>query len=312
MGKVTIMSAAFGLNTKDHPHKLSSSKGTYLSSAVNVDITDTNSVERRCGYTQAVTDLTNAHSLCSFANRYALFADGSTLYAFDTESDLTVEVRTGLSVDAVISYTRIADMLLYSNGSERGLLKYDSDSIIHADYPSLELLDTDSNFEIREMPLTNITAYYKGSVIGANIGESFLVVSEPYRLNAWNSVNGSIYVPAKINWIKAMENAFIVGTDAGIYAYTGSGLHDFQEKPVRFAGSKSICCSDYERFVFSTSNGGAEERYGRIVVNEDNVVFIDDSLSVMSLTDNLSISFNEVKGGSILCHNNSYIFSGVI
>lgn len=317
MAERVIFKRALGLNNKDNPASLSvdtrnnipshSSTAMYLPVAVNVDITDNGKVERRCGYISVLGDLSNAHSLCAFNDDWLLFADGSTLYAYNLLNDQLKTLFSVLTPDKVVSYTCVGNMIMFSNGIESGLIAEDGTSLVATDIPEYAGNSGDEMYEIGEMPVTNIVHYYKGSLYAANKDTPFMYCSEPYNPFVYNKVKGNIVLPRGIRFISNTDNALIVGTSRGLYAYSGNGLSDFREEVL--TGSSCIMCSKLSSFA--TNNAGVTDiKKGVAVLTDEGILLVDNSLGITSVSETVDMDFKSIVNGSLAIVDNQIILSG--
>lgn len=90
--------------------------GTFLRSAVNVDVSDAGTIGRRTGYALALAG-TDVHSLYSFGE-HAYVVDGTVLYRLSgSPAALTqTAVRTGLRPGQALSYEAFNDRVVYTDG----------------------------------------------------------------------------------------------------------------------------------------------------------------------------------------------------
>lgn len=309
MSAVNVLSNCKGLNTKDHPSQLTGESGSYLYNAVNVNITDTGAVERRSGYTVIKDGYTNAHSLVGYRNQYVIYADGNCLYSYDiVGGEVTVLLET-LTADKPICYTEVGDMLVYSNGIERGLIAIDDGTVACLDYFAFIADPAQTEREIVEMPTTDLIHYFSGSMYGAIAGENYIYCSEPYKINHYDKSGGYIAMPAGINWLQDVGTALIAGTDNGVYALVGTGLSDFKQVTVRPV--KSILCSEFQTFSFAGGYAVPVQKKGVLTLCADGVFFIDDNLEVDDMTEKLAFNWCNITAGTFGKIDNNYIFSGV-
>lgn len=318
MAEIDILKKALGLSTKKHPlrgardtyrgNAAVKSSAVYLSEAVNIDITDDGAIQRRCGYESVISGLTNAHSLTGFADRYLIYADGVNLYSHDTVNETTSVLVSNLTPDAKLSYTEVDVALAYTDGSTRGLIVEDNGSILAADYPAQVDSLTTENREIVELPIAELIHYYRGSMYTANKGGGFLFCSDPYKINQYDQVGGYISVIGDISFITSTEKSLLIGTSKGLIAYTGSGVHDFREELVLRGNCK--LCSEYSDFQFSDSNP-AQIESGVMILCNNNVFFVSDSLQVANMTHDLDKGLGSIVDGTLAVSENTYILSGV-
>lgn len=305
MTEIAIIDKCLGLNNRTHPTKLYSENGQYLSEAINVDITDEYGIARRLGTTPLVSSLVNAHSLSSFMDRYALFADGTNLYCFDTQEEALSTLTAEITADAPISYTDIGDALWWSNGRERGVIRYTAGTVENTAWPELLQTIYDTDREIAEFPLVDLLHYFSGSLYGAARGEMFVYVSIPYRPTTIDALAGYLAVPGGINWVSNVDDSLVVGTDEGIFAYLGNGVSSFKQR--RIHHKRSILCSEWK--AYSDFNG--RQSTGIITLSDDGVHFVSNDLSVTELSKKVLMDWKSFRSGSFGLYNNSFIFSGV-
>lgn len=113
---------AQGVNNRADDTQLVSKDGAFLRSATNVDVSDKGRVKRRAGSARK-TIATNAHSLWSDGRSdEAFFVDAGSLYrVVPSGTTLTSTLlRAGLAADAPLSYARVGDSVVYSNGAVIG------------------------------------------------------------------------------------------------------------------------------------------------------------------------------------------------
>lgn len=114
-----------GINTKlptdklRMPRSASGGGGSYVRDAVNVDLTDVGSFERRAG-SQAVVD--GARVRCIWSDGLmGYFADNDKLYSFDGE--VAVQVATLAHADANVSYHTTPRGVVWTDGLQLSLIK---------------------------------------------------------------------------------------------------------------------------------------------------------------------------------------------
>ena len=297
------MRGSTGLNTRDHPSELHG--GEYLAKAVNVDISEKGAVSRRGGFLVADDGYTAAHSLVGFLGRFAIFADGTDLFRYDSENGITSVIVSTLTADLPISYTVVGDMLVYSNGVDRGVIT----ATVIADYDTAFLFEADDHREVVPFPLTDMVHFFKGAMYGAVKGESFLYCSDPYKINCYDQIKGYIPSGSPVRWIKSVDAGVLVGTGKGITAFVGTGINDFQEQIVSL--SPSILCSEYLTLELGAKDAGTTSVNGVLTLNDNGIFFITDQLEKINMTAKMELNWGDIVGGAFGRANNSYIFSGV-
>lgn len=114
--KLVPLGGFAGINNRLPDHQLGivergRKAGDYLRNAINVDITDAGTVQRRKGVTLAQTG-DDCHSLWSDGEALAFYVDGATLYQWPRTA-----VRSGLVPGARCSFTKAPDGWVYwTNG----------------------------------------------------------------------------------------------------------------------------------------------------------------------------------------------------
>lgn len=306
--EVTILRGSSGLNTKDHPSELAES---YLSKAVNVDISDKGSVSRRDGFSTVTAGLSNAHSLVGYRDRYAVYADGVNLYCYDSSTSTTSTIKNDLTSGKPLCYTPVGETLVFSNGLERGMIVVGESGVECGSY--FEFVEEEVNEgkrEITEFPLVDLMHFYNGSMYGAAKGSSFLYGSEPYKPAQYDEEGGYVLMSAPINWIRNVEDALLVGTDAGVTAFTGHGIDDFQERTI--LTFPSILCSGIVSVHLPSDSPIPLTQEGVLALTDNGVMFISAQLEVLDMTSKLSLDWGSVANGCFGIINNNYVFSGGI
>ncbi|MCK5682127.1 hypothetical protein KAI46_15085 [bacterium] len=306
--EVTILRGSLGLNTKDHPSELAEN---YLSKAVNVDISDKGAVSRRGGVSVINGDYSDAHSLGGFLNRYAVYADGVNLYCYDSSTAITTTIKSDLTSGKPLCYTPVGEALVFSNGVERGLIVVGETGVECVSY--FEFVAEEVNEEKREItefPLVDLMHFYNGSMYGAAKGSSSLYGSEPYKPAQYDEEGGYVLLSAPINWIRSVEDALLVGTDAGVTAFTGHGIDDFQERTI--LTFPSILCSDIVSVHLPSDSPIPMIQEGVLALTDNGVMFISAQLEVLDMTSKLSLDWGSVASGCFGIIDNNYVFSGGI
>ena len=105
-----------GVNTRLPDTQLKAEGGTFLRSAVNIDISTPGTIKRRAGYARALNAV-DAHSLYATENE-AYFVDGTVLYRLSGTPTALVKtaVRTGLRPGQLLSYDTINERIIYTDG----------------------------------------------------------------------------------------------------------------------------------------------------------------------------------------------------
>lgn len=105
-----------GMNNRlPDSHMVVPKVGSYLRSAVNVDISTVGTVKRRQGTSVAMAGA-DVHSLWAEQGD-ALFVDGTVMYALNEPANAKTSVRTGMRPGARVSYTRLNGQTIYTDGA---------------------------------------------------------------------------------------------------------------------------------------------------------------------------------------------------
>lgn len=106
---------ALGVNNRVEDTQLVSKDGAALRSGTNVDITDAGRVKRRAGTLRKISGA-DCHSLWGETGASAYYVDYATLYRLDPVTLVATSLRAGLTPGAPMSFTRVDDSIVYSNG----------------------------------------------------------------------------------------------------------------------------------------------------------------------------------------------------
>lgn len=303
---VPVLSRCLGLNTKDHPTEFSTEAGQYLYKGINVDVDDNYNVERRDGYSVVESGFTSAHSLCPYLDTYAIFADGVKLYAYNVNSGSLTTLKSDMTPNKAISYTKVGDDLVFSNGIERGVVKND---LSCESYYSFVADKSQANREITAFPLVDLMHYYRGSMYGASTDGKFVYCSEPYKPGQYDQIKGYLGVTGAVQWLNSVAGGVLVGTDDGLISFRGTGLADFTE--VRISSIPTWLASRNLTMWFQ-GDAGAVEVSGILALDNNGIAFITDQFESIRLTSNIDFNWTRFGSGAFGVVDNSYIFSGVM
>jgi hypothetical protein len=103
-----------GENNRLPDNRLSTDGGSFLRSAVNVDLTDANLLRRRKGYAKVVDGI-RARSIWSNGGGVAFFADANTLYSLSSEYAKTALV-SDIATNALVSYCDARGVIYATDG----------------------------------------------------------------------------------------------------------------------------------------------------------------------------------------------------
>lgn len=110
----TRIDTFLGENNLLPEQKLTTKDGSFVRSAVNVDLSDAGTLRRRNG-TLAVRPATFGRSMCHESGR-TLFLDAGSLREFFHETNEAVTLLTGLSATREMRYTSLGDTIFCTNG----------------------------------------------------------------------------------------------------------------------------------------------------------------------------------------------------
>jgi len=120
--KTTPIGPFLGLNNRLPDFSLQSDKGSYLASAVNVDIDNAGRVRRRNGMT-IVQAMTGAHSLYLTSATAGFLVRNSVLYAIVVSPAYSETLVKSLSTDAVLHYVEHNGSVYCSNATDYGRIE---------------------------------------------------------------------------------------------------------------------------------------------------------------------------------------------
>lgn len=228
-----------GMNTRLPDTKLVTKDGTFLRSAVNVDVTSVGTIKRRAGYAQALTG-SNCHSLhCS--GEIAYVADGQSLYYLTGSPDNLTKtlVRSDLPLNTRLTYTDGPDGLVYSDGITNYVLDRDSQRLLNPaafladsfaigmDEMSVEAAD---RFTRDKLPLPG------GSIIRHNNGRymvaqgAILYYADPFSV-WYDPSQNFITFTSNITVLEPLTNGFYVATEDSTFYFAG-GVTDTAAKKI--------------------------------------------------------------------------------
>lgn len=118
MTKPIKLGPFLGVNNRLQDFALQTKAGSYLHSAINVDITNTGDIVRRRGEV-LLQAMSNAHSIEMVTDTTGFMVRGSVLYRV-TLPAYTETLVAILSSDANMSYSNLGDDWYYSNGADIG------------------------------------------------------------------------------------------------------------------------------------------------------------------------------------------------
>lgn len=194
---------------------------THFAEAYNVEFDITGAVSRRLGY--AATDIVvPAHSFFD-AGEYCLFVTANKLCSLGMDYTMN-ELRITLTPGKYMSYCQLANMVLYMNGSESGVIKEG------VSYTYIKPPDTrypDNTREYSDPPIGSIIRSFSGRVYIAQ--GNTLWYSEPYGPSLFRLATNYIPFPAKIVMVAPVLDGIFVSTTRKIYFLQGKDPKQFQQ-----------------------------------------------------------------------------------
>lgn len=214
-----------GMNNRLPDTELSIPKvGTFLRSAVNVDVTTPGTVKRREGFAQLLAG-TDCHSLWGNSKGDTYYVDGSVLYRLQgtTTALAKTAVLTGLAQGVRLSFTEDNGITYMTNGVVLGTL-------IGSVFTALPApTQTDPSYShLVAMPAGNIVRTYDGRVLVAS--GAFLFYSEAFSY-MHDGGRGFIPFASPITVLETLPNGFYVATATESY-YFGGDIMDATAKVV--------------------------------------------------------------------------------
>jgi len=200
----------------------------WLTTADNINITDTGAIEQRNGYS-----LTLAGNI---ASAYATL-DAKRLYLIDSGS---LKAMAGTTAVALLTLTAIEpmywceinDRVFFNNGIDSGIIEPDNtitpwrESTL-ADLEFLSADGTPLSALLDPLPLgTDVIQAWKGRIYAAQYmpteSQSVIWFSQPLGFHLFALDKDFIVVPGRVLMLAPHDDALLIGTDQVIYAYADS------------------------------------------------------------------------------------------
>ena len=193
----------------------------------NVDVTDTGKLQRRLGYSVAVSgSISSAYGTIDLQRMY--YVDGSSL-----KDAAGAVLRTGLS-SATMYWAEVNNQVYFNNGIDSGIIEPDNTvrpwrasalrdlSFLDAGGAALDPL-------LYPLPLgTDVIQHWGGRMYAAEYmhAQSQTVVwcSMPLGYHLFRLDTDFVVVRGRVLMLAPHEKALIIGTDDAIYAYDGKSL----------------------------------------------------------------------------------------
>lgn len=212
-----------GLNNVTDPLRTGTG---WLSTANNVDITDTGSLVKRSGYSLAQAgNFSAAYTTRDFQRMYVV--KNGVLQTFEG-----AEIATLSSTDTMY-WTEVNDQVFYNNGTDDGVIAPDhsrldwrrGDSVNRYVGADGQLLDALLN----PMPLgTEVVQHWRGRIYASQYmpeaDQTVVWYSLPLGFHLFSLDSDYFVVPGHVLMLAPANEALIVATEKLIWAYTGEKL----------------------------------------------------------------------------------------
>lgn len=242
-----------GINNVTDPLRLGLG---WLTSADNVNISDSGAIEKREGYARVQTG--------SFSGAYATL-DGSRMYLIESGTIRHVEgavVTSGLT-DAPMYWAEANGRVFFNNGTDSGIIEPDNSLSPWRDAPISDgegyYGDDGQKLGILMSPLpqgTDVIQFWGGRMYAAQYfpseDQTAVWFSEPLGFHLFNLDSNFLLFPGRVLMLAPHATALLIGTDRETYAYTPEKLERIAEYGV-VQGQHWV--RDDERILFWTKRG---------------------------------------------------------
>jgi hypothetical protein len=229
----------------------------WLTTADNVNITDTGAIEKRSGYAlNRAGAFKSAYTTLDFQRMY--LATTSNIQTFD---GVTIAALTS---SAPFYWTEVNDNVYYNNGTDSGVIAPDNGVSLWRGAPISEgvgFLGDDGEVQdalYDTLPLgTSVVQFWKGRMYAAQYfaseNQTVVWASEPLGFHMFALDNSFFIVPGQVHMLAPHDGALIVGTNSHIYAYSDKldeladygvlpGQHwDSDDKRIIFWSVRGVC-----------------------------------------------------------------------
>jgi len=221
---LTVLRGSVGLDNKTDPLRIAydPEKGIgFLSIAYNVNISNSLRVSRVKGYTKR-----RSEAVTSF------YADGDRAFyvsldkLYELKEDYSrITLRTGLTLNARMSFVEVFGKYYYTNGYENGVIENEGSwTWVKGDYVGAT---TDKSFS--NPPIGHLLECYKGRLYIAK--DNVLYPSERRDYGRFQLKLGTPF-PDKIRMLKAVDDGLYVGTSKCVYSLRGNTFKEFNIQKV--------------------------------------------------------------------------------
>lgn len=199
----------------------------WLTTANNVNISDTGALSKRAGYSQAQAGaFSSAYSTLDFQRMYLVVGTALKNFVGDTLATLTST--------ATMHWCEVNDQVFYNNGTDSGIIRPD-----HSILPWRESTLADETFYgadgekqnnlLDPLPLgTTLIQHWRGRIYAAQYmpseAQTVIWFSQPLGYHLFNLDTDFFILPGKVTMLAPTDAALIVGTDVAIHAYDAEKL----------------------------------------------------------------------------------------
>lgn len=213
--KITIFRGSTGLNNKIDPARLKFDPDTGVqdfSECVNVDIDLTGRPGRRKGYVQLRSD--DSHSVWS-NGELCFYVSGESLYRLNSDWSRT-GIRSGLVLDARMSFCDFGGSVYYSNGFQNGRI---ADGISYA-WAGDPYFGPEIIWKVETAPpVGNLLASAGGYMLVA--WDKYLSVSMQFAPAWYRSSKDLFEFDSKITMVKPLEDGVWISDEKNTYWLEG-------------------------------------------------------------------------------------------
>ncbi len=214
MEEITLLQKTKGLHSKiaSIQGAYSPSTGfTYLEANVNTDITDSNRIKRRDGFTLLSSEA--VHSLFTWQG-ISYCVRGNDLFSVNSDYSLH-GIRSGVG-NLKMRYCGTANAVFYSNGLANG---YITGGVSFPWEPG-EYVGPDTVVEYVAPPLCRHLTEHKGRLY-LSVGNA-LLHTPPFSFYGVDKATGYISFPSKIRAVVSVDDCLLVATESEVYALLGN------------------------------------------------------------------------------------------
>jgi hypothetical protein len=261
--------------------------GFFLQQANNMEIDNTYALSSRGGFTSIGLTGTNIHSLWSDGDT-AFYVDGNSLYQFNYPVTTGYLIRSGLTVNALMSYAVFNNRIYYSNGYQIGYIK---NSV------NYDIVNPVLTFK-QPLPPGEFIEYFKGCLMVAK--ENVLYISDP-MCDYYDIRNGYKQFSANINMVRSVDNGVYVSY-GGVYFMKGLGNDEF----ALFDAYPFSAIPHTDVLLNGSFLGGDEKDGVAMWTGEDGICYGNNNGEVTNLTE-ARYTFTPYSKGAALVREKSNV-----